>query len=55
MRRPTKKETFVLESCLEGLRGDLDALTSEDAPLSDVLGTLTVNLKAMITIAERLK
>ena len=54
MRQPTAKEKFVLQNCLEGLKGDVQAVTEQE-PNRDVHGTFRVNLEVMLRILERLE
>jgi len=62
MRRPTKKELWLISQTLEGLAGDLEALGKSDAELqedgvslSDVIGTFGVNTGVLSRISQRLK
>lgn len=57
MRKPSKHELWKLDNLLKGLTADIEALgdvEASGASLSDVLGTMGVNLKVLTTLHERL-
>ena len=53
MRKPTSKEKFVMQTALDGLKADIEALCNDEVS-SDILGTMGANLEVLRVMWLRL-
>jgi hypothetical protein len=54
MRKPTSKEKFVMQTAVDGLKEDIEALCNGEVT-HDILGTMDVNLTVLTNINRNLR